>query len=71
MGTTTDRLVADISEARDVLERDLRALQVRLKREVNPRVQARRHPWIAVGVLAGAIAGAVVAGFLFAKLLRS
>ena len=71
MGTTTDRLVADISEAREVFDNDLRALQGRLKCELNPRVQARRHPWIAIGVLAGTIAGVVAVGILFTKLLRS
>jgi hypothetical protein len=66
-----ERLVADITQARDEMDYNLRALQVRLRQEANPRAQARKHPWIAVGVLAGLTAGVVLTGLLVYRAFRS
>jgi hypothetical protein len=67
MADLTDTLVADIEEARDAMDRDLRALEALVTHETNPRVQAERHPL----VVAGIVVGLVLAGFLVVKILRS
>ena len=66
MGETADRIVADIAETRDAMNRDLRALKIRLKQEANLRTQARRHPWLLVSVAAGLL----FAGMMFVRALR-
>jgi hypothetical protein len=67
MSYATDKILADLNYARDAMGRDLRALQSRLKEEVNPRVQAQRHPF----VVAGLVAGVVLAAWLAVKVLRA
>jgi len=67
MAELTDTLVADIVDAREKMDRDLSALETRLKHEADPRVQARRHPLFVAGV----IGGLVLTGFLVVKILRS
>jgi hypothetical protein len=64
---TTDILIADIARTRETMDRDLRALQARFKHQVNPRVQARKHPLLVVGVVTGLALTAV----LIIKILRS
>jgi hypothetical protein len=63
MAEVTDTLVADIGDARNALDRDLRALESRLKHEADPR----SHPVL----LAGVVAGLILTGFLVYKILRS
>jgi hypothetical protein len=62
----TEYIIADLYDARDAMDRDLRALRSRLKQETNPRVQAERHPF----VVAGLVAGIVLAAFFVVKVLR-
>ena len=70
MGETADRIVADIADARDTMDRDLRALKTRVRTETDLRRQARRHPWFVAGIAVGVVAGIALAGVLFAKALR-
>ena len=67
MPDLTDILVCDIEEARDAMDRDLRALEELVRHETNPRVQVERHPLLVAGI----VAGFVLAGFLVVKILRS
>ena len=67
MSYATEYILADLDYARDAMGRDLRALQSRLKEDVNPRVQAQRHPF----VVAGLVAGFVLAALFVVKILRS
>ena len=67
MGETADRLVADIAITRRAMDRDLHALETRLKREASLQTQVRKHPWF----FAGLAASIVVVGILFCKSLRA
>jgi len=67
MGEATDRIVAEITYAREDMERDFKALQTHLKREVDPWVQVRRHPWVLAAIATGAALGIV----LFVRSLRT
>lgn len=66
MGEAADLIVAEITDARHAIDRDLDALQRRVRQETRNALQPRRHPWIVAG-LAGA---AVLLGLLIVKLVR-
>ena len=64
MGEATDRVVKEIEDARSALNRDLAALEIRVHRQFDWKLQVRRHPWIVVGC-------ALIVGLTFTKLVRS
>ena len=66
MGEAADLIVADITDARYAIDRDLDALQRRVRQETREALQLRRHPWIIAG-MAGA---AVLLAMVIVKLVR-
>jgi len=53
MGETPDQLRSEIEHTRYRLGQDLNALEYRVKRETDWRVQFNRQPWVAVGAAFG------------------
>ncbi len=62
MGEAPDRIVEEIEQGREALDRDLRALEARIRQRTDWRTQIRRHPWIA-------IATAIAVGYAVARLI--
>jgi len=63
MGEPTERVNAQIEEARRALDRDLSRLETKVQQRLDWRSQIRRLPWLAV------CCGAVV-GLFVGKLMR-
>ncbi len=55
MGETTYEMTAEIDRARGALDKDLAALEARVREETDIRVQARRHPEVVNGLLIGIV----------------
>jgi hypothetical protein len=57
MGEAADQIVDEIEQGRKALDRDLNALERRIRRETDWKLQLRKHPWLA-------IASAIVLGYV-------
>lgn len=57
MGETKGAIMTEIDQARGALEKDLEALEARVREETDLHVQARRHPEIVNGLLIGIVVG--------------
>lgn len=72
MGETKELLVDEIEEARSALDRDLTALESRVKKEADVRMQVERQvekrPWL---VAVAAIGCGIFLGMIFAALSPS
>lgn len=64
MAETAHQIVNQIEQARGALDRHLDVLENRLETETDWRTQYARRPWWFLG-------GALVAGFLIARIVRS
>jgi hypothetical protein len=67
MGATQEQIVHDLMAARNALDQDLSAFESWLKAQSNWRLQARRHPMVAVSI---AVAAALLLGLLLGKVVR-
>ena len=63
MGKDSHNIVHEVEEARASLDRDLHALETRLRQEVDWRTHVARHPWlVAAASLACCLFVVVLAG---------